>query len=294
MPSRDISRRGFTLIELLVVIAIIAILVAILLPAVQQAREAARRTSCRNNLKQIGLALHNYHDRATCFPPSYIYDANGRTSWYSWRLMILPEIEQTALYEQFDINGDAFSDAALIRNRDAHATKVTSYMCPSDPRSDSIYENYIGGTVGIVHHAHANYFGSRGSFRGAPGDGMFPDRNIAVRIRDVTDGTSNTIFIGERPVDRDGVFGWWPAGRGIVEPIIGTRGLGDAVIDSWEGLYKGDFNGITGQFHWWSAHPGGAHFLLVDGSVRFLSYSMNHQTLLRLTTRAGREVTGEF
>lgn len=288
------TRRGFTLIELLVVIGIIAILIAILLPAVQQAREAARRTSCRNNMKQIGLALHNYHDRAGSFPPSHIYDATGKTSWFGWRLMILPELEQTPLHERFDTSGDAFSDASLIANREWTATKVTTYMCPSDPRSDSVYQSYVGGSVGTVGHAHSNYFGSRGSQRNAPGDGMFPDRNIALKMRDVTDGTSNTIFVGERPVDRDGVFGWWPAGRGIVEPIIGHRGLGDCVIDSWEGLYPSNLNGIQGQFQWWSVHPGGAHFLLVDGSVRFMSYSMNHQLLLRLTTRSGGEVTGEF
>ncbi|MEQ9070724.1 MAG: DUF1559 domain-containing protein, partial [Gimesia chilikensis] len=127
--------RGFTLIELLVVIAIIAILIALLLPAVQQAREAARRTSCKNNLKQLGLGLHNYHDTHGCYPPGYIYrpGASGNQLGFGWVAMILPMIDQANLYNEFNFNLPIFDAANLT----AREKQIPGLLCPSDSVSEN-------------------------------------------------------------------------------------------------------------------------------------------------------------
>jgi len=187
--------RGFTLIELLVVIAIIAILIALLLPAVQQAREAARRTQCKNNLKQLGLALHNYHDTFNIFPPAHTRtQANNPgtgalTGWrgFSAHAMMLPYIEQTNLYNQLDFN--VYFDAP--QNTTARRTTISAYLCPSDTpypgsadRGNNSYPGCMGPSLG-------QYVGPIG-YR----DGVF-GFDMLVRMRDITDGTANTIAFSE-------------------------------------------------------------------------------------------------
>lgn len=278
------TRAGFTIIELLVVIGIIGLLLSLLFPAVQSAREAARNTECLNNLRQIGLALTNHHAGSpqTGFPPPLLHE--GRSKWWSWSVLILPELDQQALYERFDLTTNAFAGAAARKHAPYTSLYLSMLHCPTDWQNVGVYYWDFGGSVGKVGYEHTNYFGCAGSTRPRPGNGMFPRRGESVRLDDVRDGTSTTLFVGERGFAVDGLYGWWAAGSGD-----DGHGLGDSVLDSSGGLHFDAGGTDASRFHWWSWHPGGANFLLVDGAVRTLSYAINHQTLLDLSTRAGRE-----
>lgn len=302
---------GFTLIELLVVIAIIAILVSLLLPAVQQAREAARRTQCRNNLKQLGIALHNYHDVHRRFPPSgqWSVDASDAlhqpTAARSWMFHVLPYIEASNLSAQVN-------DQLMASQDPISSQTVPTFNCPSDPNSDVKFD-FFGQQM-----ATTSYLGNSGH-RGLGSTTRFynclavPDlstgafHRAGVSIRDMTDGTSNTILAGERGViNRFGGWGMWNYG------LLGCApGLGDVVIshDNWEFFSSGaGLNFIGGFrhpenvsrpegddiFHWWSYHTGGGLFLLSDGSVRFTSYSTSYDIMDNLHQRADGQVLGEF
>lgn len=188
-------RRGFTLIELLVVIAIIAILVALLLPAVQQAREAARRAECKSKLKQLGVALHNYHDVHSVFPsaPACVSRPQGLACWQGWSgiAMVLPFIDQAPLYESanFDIDWNNNTAVNGVRNRDIARTLLPGLLCPSDPTS----RKWTGNS------APSSYMLSGGptrSWNRPTGIGMF-SRNSSITFRDISDGSSNTIMAGE-------------------------------------------------------------------------------------------------
>ncbi|MCA9046851.1 MAG: DUF1559 domain-containing protein, partial [Planctomycetaceae bacterium] len=204
MSQRSSRHRGFTLIELLVVIAIIAVLIALLLPAVQQAREAARRSQCKNNLKQIGLALHNYHDTFTVFPPGYITRNINNTAMatmesgpgFAWGTMILPYIDQAPLYNHFDFNEDATDH----HNAEHGSEFLPVFACPSDPQPNKFTVTDGGGTtyeLGSANYVGIFGYGSVTMNAGQPqGDGLFY-RNSRKGMRDVTDGTSNTIMVGE-------------------------------------------------------------------------------------------------
>jgi prepilin-type N-terminal cleavage/methylation domain-containing protein len=297
--------RGFTLIELLVVIAIIAILIALLLPAVQQAREAARRTECRNNLKQLGLALHNYHDVYQVFPPGWISVDNGRHSAHDgvngagWGTMILPYIEQTNVYNAFD----SHKPIHHVDNFLYSTTPLKAFLCPSDPKPETflIEEEGAPGVV-ITTLPTANYVACFGTeelhgCENAPGtapvtaagqcvgDGMFY-HNSKVRMRDITDGTSNTFMVGERRTDENlGWFSTWPGmvaeGEEAFQRILGAA---DHVPNS-PAAHFDDFS---------SMHVGGTQFCLGDGSVRFVSENIDHGLYQSVATIAGREVVGEF
>lgn len=303
LPRRP---RGFTLIELLVAIAVIGILIAILLPAVQQAREAARRTQCRNHLKQLGLAVHNYHDAHTAMPPSRVEDwdawlagSPNFTGWWSWQTRLLPYLEQPALYDAVNYEINAFGcDPAVNKVIGATLPVLT---CPSDPGTPAVHEFDDGFCAFPRPFGVTNYFVCRGGDRQHdPFDcpflpefiacnGVFPQVNTSLRFRDVRDGTSNTIAIGERPADSERYYGWWAAGGGT-----DCHALGDHVLDLNEGHYKGSPDNADDVIHYWSMHSGGSHFLLCDGSVRFISYSIDHNTYLALGSRDGGEAVGGF
>ncbi|REJ89129.1 MAG: DUF1559 domain-containing protein [Planctomycetota bacterium] len=305
MKAHRPSPRGFTLIELLVVIAIIAILIALLLPAVQQAREAARRTQCKNNLKQLGLALHNYHDAHLCFPSGWIGvdtgipTAHDGVNGVGWGAMILPYLDQSSLYNRLN------SDFAIENpvNDPFRLNTLTVFQCPSDPKPDrfEIEEEGSPGTV-ICELPTANYAACFGTVEldgceNAPGtapvastgqclgDGAFY-HNSLVRIRDITDGTSNTFLVGERATnDQLGWFTTW----------VGRVAEGEEAFQRVLGSLDHTPNDPVAHFDDYSSqHEGGAQFVLADGHVRFISENMNLFVYRAVGTISGGEVVGEF
>ena len=268
--------RGFTVVELLVVIAVVGILIGLLLPAIQSARESARRSACKNNLKQYGLALHNYHDVHRVLPIGNIPNSN-----FAFQAMILPQLDQLAVYQliNFDYGGSCFDwKATLAPEKDPGAIVLSVNLCPSDPASGEKNTEHLA-TSGA--HVPTNYLGVSGSFALTHDGVLFTGSRV--HLTDIPDGTSNTIAVGERGIPRDLEHGW---------PLCaaGTGGDGDAdnVLSAIEGLVRGDDDGIHNG-HFWSYHPGAAHFLFADGSVRPLSYSMKQNTFLALSTRSGGE-----
>ena len=327
------AKRGFTLIELLVVIAIIAILIALLLPAVQQARESARRSQCKNNLKQIGLAMHNYHDVFKMFPPCYvvpeIYEDSDssdnpashstvfssrpefKPSW-GWGAFLLPYLDETALY-----NSAGIGEASYITDHpDEYRTILTQFMCPSDDGEPlDVNSNWNRHAPDSYHAAKSNYVVANDHDTRATGldaTGCFW-QNSNCMIRDIFDGTSNTILVGERRyhLENDVVktqvsAGVWAgtadgalSGHGeFVRDIAGTgrRNINGYVPsgasnDDWD--YADAFS---------SQHEGGAHFLLADGAVRFVSENIDHSVggstpnslFEYLIAKNDRQVVGEF
>jgi prepilin-type N-terminal cleavage/methylation domain-containing protein/prepilin-type processing-associated H-X9-DG protein len=273
-------RAAFTLIELLVVIAIIAVLIALLLPAVQQAREAARRSQCKNNLKQIGLALHNYHDTMGLFPMGYLRDRGFTVQDY-----ILPYLDQAPLYQRFDFNYFQHCDYNNLPTN-IYATKVPVYACPSDSLAGGICDASIWGPFGK--YAEGSYFGVWGPST-ATATGMFYSTSFGspARMRDVTDGTSNTLMFGERGTPTALDYGWLLCSFGTGE------GLGDNLVATAVGLGRGLPDG-NHNLHFWSYHVGGAHFAMADGSVRFLSNNLDFAAFQKLSTKGTGEVIGDF
>ena len=288
--SHRIRQRAFTLVELLVAIAILGFLVALLLPAVQAARAAARRAQCLSNVRQLGIALQNYHNARSAFPAAH--DQN----FWSWITQLLPHVEEANLYDQFDFGQYAFPAGV---NQPFVTAILPVLLCPSDPASHEVSRFVPGG------FAYTNYLGVAGTQGGIPpaeyrADGMFPSgleyrsNAPAIALRKVTDGTSKTFFIGERPViqteipDFIGDVGWWAAGTGHRWLPFGR---GDNILDSSEGLRAGIGDGYTidDGFHWWSYHAGGAHYVYVDASARLLAYDIDHNLELALSSRNGDE-----
>ena len=267
MPHR---RRGFTLIELLVVIAIIAILIALLLPAVQQAREAARRTQCKNNLKQIGLALHNYHDSHLVFPTSHFVGNVLRPGYdfthWAWASMILPYVDQAPLYNRFQAGPLSPKQAYAIDSK-LFTTPLEVFICPSDPEAPTNRNRpfRIIGQPGQpeVFIAKSNYPGVAGDEENNAGRGVFHTDSTCARIRDITDGTSNTLLVGERRSPE----GQWAAVWACTE-----LDLQNELSNVWSvvGLTQyrmtdGEAGGTDAKnpkIAFGSAHEGGAHFLM--------------------------------
>ncbi len=292
-------RRGFTLIELLVVIAIIAILIALLLPAVQQAREAARRSSCKNNMKQIGLALHNYHDTHRVFPFSYqggvTAPAMGSTGnlGIGWGTYILPFIDQAPLYNKisermFGASGNGagghwHDDAPTVALAE---TVLAPYICPSDP-SGGIVPGAFRFSLGKSNYlvVLGTDFSGFGTITGG-GTTTYPGAfygNSSTRIRDITDGTSNTLIVGEKTSKVDPAAGLW----------IGADNDRGATGMKLEDSADFRING-TAAASASSLHVGGCHFLLGDGRVRFISENINGNTYEILSLINDGNVVGEF
>ncbi len=324
--------RGFTLIELLVVIAIIAILIALLLPAVQQAREAARRSQCKNNLKQIGLALHNYHDVHNTFPPGHV-SALGNPSaashlagtvGYAWSTFILPFMDQAPLYNTLDVGNGATwvpihdSDAAgqstavvPAAAKPAAITVLPAFICPSDAsgernpaygnNSKSNYPAVFGATTSS---ADTGTDAAAADLNSGTAYGMF-GYNSKTLIRDITDGTSNTFMVGERHATTSGVPNTntgaiWLAPIANYTPASGIAPTTAGIPGNRSGVaVLGSVNStlrlnVTTAGSFASIHEGGSHFLMADGAVRFVGENVESNTLERLAQKADNQVVGEY
>ena len=297
--SHSRQRRGFTLVELLVVIAIIGVLIALLLPAVQQAREAARRMQCSNQLKQIGLAMHNYHDTHQKFPAGAMHIGNG----LPWLVKILPFVEQGSLYDQFNMNLHNWSS-----NTPAGQNSVAMYFCPSGTDRTANYAP--SGTTNIETTHYYGVAGPKGTnpvtstayrYDENPTDkpdfyggyalqgvlGLY-EKMGHIAFRDITDGTSNTLVVGE--ISQKGVAThyrpWYRGGNG-------------GEVQSATGGFKNVDYGInvpTGQWmsiSFGSNHPGGAQFVRCDGSVSFQTETMALAAYKALASRDGGEVNSD-
>lgn len=320
MAALEKRIRAFTLVELLVVIAIIGILVALLLPAIQAAREAARRTECNNNLKQLGVALQNYHDVYKRFPigsldrdPGSYPTGGARRLWQSGRhrkgtplVKLLPFVEQQGIYDPLNQDGDVEGQIDAMKPR----PQLGAYRCPSDP-----YENIsrppsnYGMSLGAQRMSSRGCRQYQGHLKGPTGhgstanganiSGVFSRYTWAARLRDVTDGTSTTIAIGEiLPNCGDHHRGGWRNSNALwtatTAPINFPTcpgelpGHGGSPYDCFS-----DGNWTTSQ-GFKSKHPGGAQFVFCDGSVHFLNESIDYATYQRLGCRRDGESVGKF
>jgi len=295
---------GFTLIELLVVIAIIAVLIALLLPAVQQAREAARRSQCKNNLKQLGLALHNYHDTFSILPvenPRCPADGPpvGSKRW-GWIPMILPYVDQGALYNNLDFNIAAWQGTNF-----QYLQKVyPGFLCPSDPLGAQLLEEELfAAPTWII--SQADYSAVIGDYQNSTGVGetptfgnvpcLNPVRGMigrwgwSARFRDAPDGLSNTFCLGESIGALCIVQNWGVQNFGTTAHPINYMNASLSASLPTQAAPRWD-ESIGFRSH----HVGGCHFLLGDGSIRFVSENISGTTYRALGSRNGGEISGEF
>lgn len=323
--------RGFTLIELLVVIAIIAILIALLLPAVQQAREAARRTQCRNNLKQIGLALHNYHDVYNMFPPGRVRNSYATPdAWYSgniaWLPRLLPYIDQAPLFNRIDWNlgqGTSGTDGNSGVNgaspNGARRQIIPAFRCPSDPGNGLVpwtdpLGNRVTGAAPDGSYASTNYAGNVGRTTrlSTTPPGLF-GQNTKIGIRDILDGTSNTLAVSEIVIGFHRISTNDTGTNTVCDPgakdTSGSRQAGMSWFYSYfpQTSFFNTFVGPNNRLSFdcgvnsdrvnaaaRSLHVGGVHALLGDGTVRFVSENINLGTWNNLGDRADGNTIGDF
>jgi prepilin-type N-terminal cleavage/methylation domain-containing protein/prepilin-type processing-associated H-X9-DG protein len=326
--NQDRVRRGFTLIELLVVIAIIAVLIALLVPAVQEAREAARRTQCRNNLHQLAIAAHNYCDIYQVFPPGQMrlnFAVKPKFRGYTMFVYLLPYIEAGSLYQQWDFIGDPDNNTigTATDASDSNSAKVIpTYVCPSDKIPQNPYQSNT-----TTWYAITSYGGNCGTRSYPPtlttADGIFfqtgpaTPQNPQIGFADVLDGTSTTLFFGERnhtdanydtffapgwSIDPMGAWGWW-ASTG------GQYGVSDVTESSFspinyvcpityqeaiaQGMTNATFTNTYDSLRvcsFGSQHPGAAQFAMADGSARTVNQYISQTVLVALSTRAGNEI----
>lgn len=320
-------RQGFTLIELLVVIAVIGILVSLLLPAVQQAREAARRSSCTNNLKQIGVALHNYHDAHKVFPASYLADtvtpatrnpnSYDGPNGFAWGSMLLPALDQAPLYRQFETRRPCWDAVNAAPAR----TSLSVFLCPSATKTDGpIHVRDASGTV-LATFGRSTYVANAGQeepwgflqedYYGLADGPMF--RNSRVRTADVVDGLSSTVFIGEHSsvLSNKTWVGVVPGAEVCAnDPIQFPNTACDGaatLVNVHSGPAANEIDPVTlfAPIHppnsplchvcqMYAEHSGGANVLLGDGSVRFISQMIHQPTWAALSSRGKREVVGQY
>lgn len=314
--KRGPSGNGFTLIELLVVIAIIAILIGLLLPAVQKVRESASRMQCQNNIKQLALACHNYNNDCGQFP--YSQNASGDTFGAGWLPMLFPYIEQPSTLQAYKPNAYSvgFKNVGVAEN-----TPIKGIICPSDgtqvdsSNSDGM-TNYIAITAPGTDQRDANNTNTQGVFvygyhypagtstSAAQSAGIPPNKTAGTNIASITDGTSNTIMIGERPPDPKNDWGAWGYAETDSSLGIGNNNLfafsNDGNGNSCpvgpqfpQALYKGVYTRCDDN-HMWSKHTGGMNVGFADGSVRFMSWNTTTTLWLQLATKAGGENVNSF
>ena len=307
-----VRQQGFTLIELLVVIAIIAVLIALLLPAVQQAREAARRSQCKNNLKQLGLALHNYHDTHNTFPPGAFSETRGSQppapnpeeagNGLGFHVMILPYLDQTPLYSRINFNVIKWDQGGNTGGTyHISAVRIPGFLCPSsaefkDINNPHIAAHYLGVSgpcnknakrVNPVTGQNYDWIGPDGEYDPGAGYGGYALEGILIRqipkkLRDVTDGASNTFLVGESSRDKDkNELRCWMRGGQANSANVSTRNILNGPNGSSNGFNNKPFS---------SNHTGGAQFLMGDGAVRFVSENINMDLYRGLSTRAGSEI----
>lgn len=269
-------KTGFTLVELLVVIAIIGILIALLLPAVQAAREAARRMECQSNLKQFGIAMHNYHDSLGTFPPGFmVVDHTGAvTGGWGWSVFLMPYLEQSSLQNVLSVKDyrlmQVVEDPDLLPMLQ---TEVSIFHCPSSTLEP--LREFLGPGSQMV--GTSNYTGNRGFYNIAGGAHLTMKNNGVLygesdlEFRHISDGTSNTIAIGERTVLAVHIDQpkRWPSWCGP-----GGLGIGSTVTSA----FSSKMNHPTNMHGWSSDHAGGCNFLLCDGSVHFISETIHSDT----------------
>lgn len=301
-PSRPV--RGFTLIELLVVIAIIGVLIALLLPAVQAAREAARRMQCSNNLHQMGLAMHSYHGVHNTFPPAYITAISSSTTapeigpGWGWGAMLLNDLEQRAIYNAANFSLPITDPGSLT----VRTVNLSVFLCPSNVASGPVSLRDKAGMVLVTDLSAGQYVASAGQLEPvefpASNNGVFY-RNSRNGSRDITDGLSTTLMVGERsrnvadatwvgvvPTAQVCTNPKWPVqecetASTMVVSHTGSETTGTIYVPNSKNSYADDY---------WSLHPGGCNFLFCDGSVRFIKESVNPRVFSFLSTRAGGEV----